>query len=196
MAKKIAQQNTKEEKPKQATAYLRYLRIAPRKMRLMGNMIKKMSVNEAEAQLIVHKRRSSKPLLKLLRSAIENAKGKGMDITKTIVWEVRTDKGPMLKRMIPRAQGRATPIHKDTSHILMVLQETENVLSSKFVVQRKKKQTKEQKETAKNEAKENIKEHKEHQKEHQISEHIESPKKKAPASEKGFARKVFRRKSI
>jgi large subunit ribosomal protein L22 len=188
--KKNKTQNQKGE-PKQAIAQLRYLRIAPRKMRLIGAMIKKMSVNEAEAQLITHARRPAEPLLKLLRSAVENAKGKNMDIAKTIVWEVRTDKGPALKRMMPRAQGRGTPIHKDTSHVLLVLQETENVLSSRFVANRKKKESKEEKKSREAMAKEKSKD----QKERPVSDRA-NVKKEPAAPEKGFTQKVFRRKSV
>ena len=60
-------------------AHLSYLRIAPRKTRSVANLIKGLSVNEAEAQLLVERRRPAKPLLKLLRSAVANAKNNQKD---------------------------------------------------------------------------------------------------------------------
>ena len=56
------------------TATLRYLRIAPRKVRAVGDLLRGLPVSEAQAELLMHKRRAAKPLLKLLRSAIANAK--------------------------------------------------------------------------------------------------------------------------
>ena len=182
-----------------AQAMLRYLRIAPRKMRLIADIIKKKSVNEAEAQLMLHARRGAVPILKLLRSAIENAKAKKMDVTKLIVADIRVDQGPMLKRWIPRAQGRATPIHKHTSHVIIVLQESQKPVKSRFVTETKK--VKKEKKGAEKHVHEH--EH-EHENEHE-HETAEEPKKKTTKEEirkenkgpeKGFVQKMFRRKSV
>jgi large subunit ribosomal protein L22 len=112
--KKNKTQNQKGE-PKQAIAQLRYLRIAPRKMRLIGAMIKKMSVNEAEAQLITTRDDQRKRFLKLLRSAVDKTqKGKNMDFAQNNVWEVVSTKVRALKRMM-RARGDAVLLFtKDT----------------------------------------------------------------------------------
>ncbi len=186
MAQKTKKLHT-EVKPKTATAQVRYLRMAPRKVRLIGNVIKRMHVNEAEAQLITHARRAAEPMLKLLRSAIDNAKKNGLDITKTIVHEIRTDQGPMLKRWMPRAQGRATPIHKHTSHVVITLQEAEKMIQSRFVAARKEKKQPEHG----------------HEHEHGASKKKTDKEKKdvetkteVKTKDKGFSQKMFQRKSV
>jgi len=110
---------------KQSIAKLNYLKIAPRKVRLIANLLKKRSVVEAEAELLYRPQRAAKPLLKLLRSAISNAVNKDFKKEKLFITDIRVDQGPMLKRWMPRAQGRATPIHKKMSHIILVLEEKE-----------------------------------------------------------------------
>ena len=116
------------------TAKISFLRMAPRKVRSVGDLIKGLPVNEAEAQLIVQTRRPSKPLLKLLRSAVANAKNsKTVDPQHLFVSSVRVDGGPMLKRMLPRARGSASPIQKKMSHVTMVLGVNEN-LKSRFTI--------------------------------------------------------------
>ena len=121
-----------------ASAILRYLRISPRKVRLVANVVKNLPVNEAEAQLMLHPRRPAATILKLLRSAISNAKNKKLDESKLVISDIRVDQGPMLKRWIPRAQGRATPIHKNTSHVVITLKEGEKSVQSRFVTEIKK----------------------------------------------------------
>ena len=80
-------------------------------MRSVGDLIKGLPVNEAEAQLLAQTRRPSKALLKLLRSAVANAKNNTVhDVQHLFVSSVRVDGGPMLKRMLPRARGSASPI--------------------------------------------------------------------------------------
>lgn len=110
---------------KQSIAKLNYLKIAPRKVRLIANLLKKRSAIEAEAELLYRPQRAAKPLLKLLRSAISNAINKDLNKEKLFISDIRVDQGPMLKRWMPRAQGRATPIHKKMSHIILVLEEKE-----------------------------------------------------------------------
>jgi large subunit ribosomal protein L22 len=108
--------------------------MAPRKVRSVGDLIKGLSVNEAEAQLLVQTRRPSKPLLKLLRSAVANAKNNKVgNVDHLFVESVRVDNGPMLKRMLPRARGSASPIQKKMSHVTMILGVNEN-LKSRFTI--------------------------------------------------------------
>jgi large subunit ribosomal protein L22 len=107
---------------------LRYLRIAPRKVRLVANTIKGLSVSEAEAQLLVNPKRASAFLLKLLRSAMANIKNnQKLDARFFLVKEVRVDEGPAMKRFMPRAMGRATLIKKKSSHIILVLEESDKL---------------------------------------------------------------------
>jgi len=104
------------------TVKLNYLRIAPRKVRSVGDLIRGLPVNEAEAQLLAQSRRPAKPLLKLLRSAVANAKtNQQLNPDHLFIKEIRVDQGPMLKRMLPRARGSASPIQKKMSHITLTL---------------------------------------------------------------------------
>ncbi|MEK7520828.1 MAG: 50S ribosomal protein L22, partial [Patescibacteria group bacterium] len=98
---------------KKETARLNYLRIAPRKVRSVANLLKGLPINEAETQLIYERRRASHALLKLLRSAVRAAEEtKKISPQKLFVKSIRVDQGPMLKRSLPRARGIATPIQK------------------------------------------------------------------------------------
>ncbi len=116
------------------TAQLNYLKIAPRKVRSVGDLIKGLTVNEAEAQLLVQRRRPAKSLLKLLRSAVANAKNnKRLNVDHLFIESIRVDKGPMLKRSLPRARGSASPIHKVMSHVTLVLGVNEN-LKPRFTI--------------------------------------------------------------
>ncbi len=117
---------------KQSIAKLNYLKIAPRKVRLVANLLKKRSVIEAEAELLYRPQRAAQPLLKLLRSAISNAVSKDFKKENLFISDIRVDQGPMLKRWMPRAQGRATPIHKKMSHIILVLEEKEGGQKTKY----------------------------------------------------------------
>ena len=113
--------------------------MAPRKVRSVGDLIKGLPVNEAEAQLLAQTRRPSKALLKLLRSAVANAKNnKQADIQHLFVESLRVDGGPMLKRMLPRARGSASSIQKKMSHVVLTLG-VNNKLSSKFTIAAAKK---------------------------------------------------------
>jgi len=103
------------------TAKLNYLRIAPRKTRSVADLIRGLSVNEAEAQLMVQRRRPAKALLKLLRSAVSNAKNNKLNESHLFIKEIRVDGGPMLKRYLPRARGSASPIQRKMSHITLTL---------------------------------------------------------------------------
>lgn len=105
-------------------AQLRFLRMAPRKVRLVANTLKGLRVDEAEAQLLLQPRRAAKPILKLLRSAVQNAKhNQKLNPETLFVESIRVDEGPMLKRSLPRARGSASPIHKKMSHIFLMLGE-------------------------------------------------------------------------
>lgn len=158
------------------TVKLNYLKIAPRKVRLIANTLKGLSVKEAEAQLILRVQRSSEPLLKLLRSAVANARNKKIDVSKLFVSSVLVDQGPMLKRFLPRAQGRATPIHKKMSHVTLVLSEAQNAFHNRFVINPPVKKEKNKKEAPK--------------------PRMEEKKKEIPKEKVGFFRRLFRRKSV
>src|SRR3989338_4804193 len=94
-------------------AKLNYLRISPRKTRLVGNLIKGRTVKEAEKTLIFTYKKAASPFLKFLRSATANAKNNfQLDEDNLYVKELKVDQAPTLKRWMPRARGRATRIKK------------------------------------------------------------------------------------
>ncbi len=119
---------------------LNYLKIAPRKVRLIAGLIKNLSVNDAIAQLLVERRRAARAILKLLHSGVANAKNnKHLNPDKLVIKEIRVDQGPMLKRYLPRARGMATPIQKKMSHITLILSESEKIRLPRFKIEVKKK---------------------------------------------------------
>lgn len=120
------------------TAKLSYLHIAPRKTRSVADLIRGLSVNDAEAQLMVQRRRPAKAILKLLRSAVANAKDNKLNPDHLFVKEIRVDGGPMLKRYLPRARGSASPIQKKMSHVTITLGVNEKLKSKYTIVVPKK----------------------------------------------------------
>lgn len=129
------------KKQKTAEAHLRRLRIAPRKSRMVTEMVKGMPVGEAQAQLLMTPKKASDHVLKLLKSAMANAKNNhSMDLSKLFISEIRVDEGPTYKRWMPRAYGRATPIHKKTSHIHIKLAEKDGLSSSDYIIPENKKE--------------------------------------------------------
>ena len=108
----------------EVTAKLRFLRQSPRKMRLLANLIRGRKVTTAERVLSVSDKKAARPLLKLLLSAVANAKhNHSLAVENLKVNAITVDGGPTLKRWMPKAHGRATPIHEPTSHINVVLTE-------------------------------------------------------------------------
>jgi len=108
----------------EATAKLRYLRIAPRKARLVADLIRGANIKEAKMQLAGNLKKTASPILKLLNSAESNAKHNfKLNSENLYVKEIRVDQGPFYKRYMPRARGRATVIKRKTSHISLVLAE-------------------------------------------------------------------------
>ena len=106
------------------TARAKYIRMSPRKIRLVANLINGMDTEKAKWQLAFNKKVASKALLKILNSAIANAKENyGAAENNLKVKSVTVDGGPALKRWMPRAHGRATPLRKETSHVRLVLTE-------------------------------------------------------------------------
>ena len=105
-------------------AKLRYARITARKMRLVAGLCKGMPVEKASYQLRFSPKRGAKVMSGLLDSAVSNAKEKGgIDVDNLYVKNILVDTGPMLKRFIPRSQGRATPVLKRMCHVPMILDE-------------------------------------------------------------------------
>jgi large subunit ribosomal protein L22 len=166
---------------KTQTAKLHYLRMAPRKVRAVGNLLRGLSVSEAEAQLMFQPRRASQPLLKLLRSAKANAVNNArLDASKLYVQTIFVDPGPMLKRILPRARGSASPIQRKMSHVTLVLAESEQPKRSRFTITVQKKAKKAVPETRK-------------EKKVQEKKGLDAAPR---TSQGGFFKRVFRRKSV
>ena len=105
-------------------AKLRYLRVAPRKVRLVADMVRGRPVQEALDRLAFAKTASAIDVSKLIRSAVANADRKGgVDVDSLLVRSIWVDQGPTLRRQLPRARGSASRINKKTSHITVVLGE-------------------------------------------------------------------------
>ncbi len=106
------------------TAKLRYLRIAPRKVRLVADLIRGKRIEEAQNILNFKVKKAALPLLKLLRSAAANAKNNfQLDESNLYIAKILVDEGPKYKRWRARARGRADEIQKKTSHVTVVLDE-------------------------------------------------------------------------
>ena len=106
-----------------ATAKLRYLRIAPRKVRLVADLIRGKTVEEAQTILQYTVKKATQPLFKLLKSAIASAKNLELEESNLYISKILVEDGPKLKRWRPRARGSADEIQKKTSHVIIVLDE-------------------------------------------------------------------------
>ena len=110
----------------EAKASATNLRISPRKVKIVLDLIRNQPADKAMAILEYTPKAACEYLIKLLKSAMANAENNfNMDPSKLYVAECHVGPGPILKRMRPRAQGRAYRIYKRTSHITLVLKESE-----------------------------------------------------------------------
>ena len=104
-------------------AFLKNYRQSPRKVRLVAQLVKGKSVDEAVAELDFLAKRAGLPIKKLLLSAVANAKQAGIEKENLFIKELRVDKGITMKRMLPAAMGSAHRINKRTSHLNLLLAE-------------------------------------------------------------------------
>ena len=110
----------------EARAILRNVRIAPRKVKVVCDLIRGKSAAEANAIMMNTPKAASEILVKLLKSAVANAENNhNMDPEKLYVAEVSVSPGPIMRRIRPMDHGRAFRILKRTSHITLVLKEKE-----------------------------------------------------------------------
>lgn len=106
----------------EARAKLSFVRLSPRKTRLVVDMVRGKGIQDALTILRFSPQPSAKLVSKLLQSAVANAEQKGApDVDKLFIKSIQVDAGPVLKRFVPRAMGRASRIRKPTSHITVVL---------------------------------------------------------------------------
>lgn len=108
----------------EAKAKARFIRISPQKARLVADTIRGKNVDEAITTLRFMPKKGARTLRKVIESAVANAsQNEAIDVDTLYVKTVFVDGGPMLKRIRPRAMGRASRILKRTSHITVVLDE-------------------------------------------------------------------------
>ena len=112
---------------------IKYIRMAPRKVRMVLTAIKGKPAFDALAHLKLIPKKSARIAEKALRSAISSAKDKKMDENKIFIKEVRADGGPTFKRIMTRSMGRADRIIKRTTHLTMVLGEKEIAITNRAV---------------------------------------------------------------
>lgn len=114
-----ARRENKDTRPR-ATA--KYIRMSSRKVKAVLDLIRGKSVDEAQAILQNTRRAAVEPIMKVLNSAIANAEN-NLEMSRDTLYVAETfaNQGPTLKRIRPRAQGRATRIRKRTSHITIIL---------------------------------------------------------------------------
>jgi large subunit ribosomal protein L22 len=107
----------------ESRASARFVRVTPMKARRVVNLIRGLSAREAQAVLRFADQAASEPVGKVLKSAMANAQNnQNVDPTTLYVAEAFVDEGPTMKRIRPRAQGRAFAIRKRTSHITLILE--------------------------------------------------------------------------
>ncbi len=157
--------------------------MSPRKVRLAADLIRGLPAEQAKVQLDFLQKIAAIPMQKLLASAVANAVHNfGVDNDDLYIKALKVDGGPMLKRWTPKAFGRASPIHKHSSHILLTLG------TRKHTAVEAKKQTI---------AAPQVIEAREHKNE-KISGQSEAAKRMTPSASKkqGFLKKIFQRKAI
>ncbi len=102
---------------------VRFIRSSSRKARLMADLIRGRRVDEAMTLLEFNHKRAASMILKALKTAIADAEQSEADVSKLVVAESRIDGGPTIKRFQPKDRGRAFPIKKRTSHIVLGVEE-------------------------------------------------------------------------
>lgn len=106
----------------EVSANLRYIRTSPRRMRLLADLVRGKRVSKALVNLAILNKKHAKSLSKLLLSAIANAKhNHSFKEEDLVVKTIMVDGGPMIKRWMPKAHGRATPVRERTAHVSLVL---------------------------------------------------------------------------
>ncbi len=127
------------KKTSEVKAYARGIHMSPRKVRLVASLLKNMPVEEALNNLTFMTKKAALPIRKLVDSGVANAKHNfQIDLDRLFVKSVTVDGGQVMKRFRPRAQGRAFPIRRRTSHINLVLGVAEKAFKAKRKLVQKK----------------------------------------------------------
>ena len=110
----------------------KYIRMTPRKLRLVANAVKNLSVDEAMTYLLFIRKRAAKPILKVFKQAVANAENnRHLNKSDLKIKSLEIKKGPIYKRWQPVSRGRAHSILKRTSYIRLVLETQKSILKSK-----------------------------------------------------------------
>ncbi len=117
------------ETDRHAVASWQYARISTRKMGLVADIVRRRPASDAVTILQVTNKKGARIIAKVLKSALANAKVKGLDESRLIVAEVLTDNGPTMKRIFPRSQGRMDRMLKRTTHVTVVVREGKKVVN-------------------------------------------------------------------
>lgn len=114
------------------TAKLRYVRFGPKKLRLLADVVRGKKAQRAVTILSLMNKKGARPLRKLIESAIANAKNNHqLEPADMILKTIMVDGGPSLKRFMPKAHGRATPVRERTSHVTVELMSVADLKASK-----------------------------------------------------------------
>ena len=115
-----------------ASAKLSTAKVSPQRCRVVADIVRGQSLENASKTLLLEKKKSARILLKLLRSATANAQQKGLaDLDRLYIHDLRVDEGPRTKRTMPRAQGRADVRVSRSSHISIGLAERQKPAAKK-----------------------------------------------------------------
>jgi ribosomal protein L22 len=118
----MAKANDKQPEAPMVRARARFLRVAPRKARLVADQVRGLPVEEARSQLAFSTRGAARDIAKLIDSAAANAEANHDLVADELrVADIRVDEGPVLRRWRARARGRATRVEKRTSHVSVAL---------------------------------------------------------------------------
>lgn len=108
-------------------SFLKNYTQSPRKVRLVADLVRGKKVSVALRDLEFTQKRASDPLIKLIKSAVANAKNNfNVSEDNLFIKEIQINKGIVMKRIMPRAHGAASPINKRTSHVQIVLEENQD----------------------------------------------------------------------
>ena len=174
-----------DKQGKIAIASIKNLNIAPRKVRLVADLMKGKPVVSAIALLQGLPNRSSGPIEKLIHSAVVNARAKNMDMSKLVVKALTVNKGKVLRRMKAKSKGMGGLIQHIQSHVHLTITESPDLKGPMFVIPEKVKKVRKESRTPTPKAKDKEK--------HAAKETEDKPK---PKKSGGFGSKFFQRKSI
>lgn len=125
-----------------ATAKLNTYRQSPRKVRLLADLVRGKKVNQALTTLKFANKRASAEIIKLIESAVANAKSQGLNTDALVVEKITVDGGQILYRKLPMSRGRAFRMRKRTSHVLVSLMEKDGVKGAEATIESKPKKAK------------------------------------------------------